>query len=89
MEYRIFTNDRGKRGSVFLYSALSMMEAATAQEAENKAERKYGPPPNRAGERRHGPGRRPREVRSPLKAIEWPPIRPESKRWLAEHVGTI
>jgi hypothetical protein len=74
MTFRIFTNDRGKQKGVFMYSAFAPVIATSAKEAEEQAERRFGPFAYR-GE--HGP----------IKAIEDPPASPESKAWLTKHVG--
>lgn len=72
MTYRIFTNDRGKKKGVFMYSAFMTFSAQSADEAEELAELKYGP---FAYAGPHGP----------VKAIEWPPTTEASKSWLARH----
>ena len=73
MTYRIFTNDRGKRKGMPMYSALTDLKAADLGSAELKAERRFvtfGPPHY-----------------APIKAIELPPSSQASKEWLAKHVG--
>jgi hypothetical protein len=73
--FRIFTNDRGKRKGVFLYSAFTGIEAATATDAERLAEYRHGPFAYKPGA--HGP----------IKAIQWPATSEADKQWLAKHVG--
>lgn len=70
--FRVFTNDRGKKKGVFLYSAFGPMRASTAAEAEALFEKKHGQLPYRGP---HGP----------VKAIEWPPQSEADKAWLIEH----
>ena len=74
MTFRIFTNDRGRKNGVFLYSAYAPVEAVSAAEAQKKAEARC------AGLPYDGP-------HGPVKAIEWPATSQTSKDWLAKHVG--
>jgi hypothetical protein len=72
LTFRIFTNDRGKKAGVPMYSALCPLSALNAQAAEHIAARDY---------RTFGPPKF-----APVKAIEWPATSQESKDWLAKHV---
>lgn len=74
MTFRIFTNDRGKQKGIFMYSALTTIEAPNAEKAEQLAEMRCA---NLAYRGAHGP----------VKVIEWPPTSLASKQWLAKHVG--
>lgn len=67
--YRIFTNDRGKKKGVPLYSCLSQVMAADDAAAVQKINKAFGPPRF-----------------APIKAIQWPPSKPEDQDWLIKHV---
>ena len=73
MTFRIFTNDRGKQGGVFKYSAYTTINALSLDSAQRKAETLCAGLPYDGA---HGP----------VKAIEWPATSQASKDWLAKHV---
>ena len=74
MTFRIFTNDRGRKNGIFLYSAFSSIAADRIETAERRAEKLC------AGLPYDGP-------HGPVKVIEWPATSDASKKWLAKHVG--
>ena len=75
MTFRIFTNDRGKRKGVPMYSAVTTISANTQATAERRAAQRFpdfGPP--------HF---------APIKILEWPANSSVSQEWLAKHVNPV
>jgi hypothetical protein len=75
MTFRVFTNDRGKRKGVPMYSAYTGFTAPDLETAQRTADAQFkmlGPPHY-----------------APVKVIEWPAKSQASKDWLANHVGAL
>lgn len=77
--YRIFTNDRGKRKGIPMYSCLCEITATSLEAAVKKypADLTFALGTNTA----FGPPRF-----APIKAIEWPVCSESNAAWLKEHV---